>query len=187
MKQKAHHTTDVIMAGVGGKGVLTIGQMLAEIGLDKYAHSSYFPYYLGFQRGFPCDCTVVLSDEKIASTVVYRADAVIVLEASQLPTFQNRAKPGGLLVVEKAGLAEPVGRSDIQVIQVPGIEVATRVGSVQAANFVIFGAYVASSKVLPPETVSKQIEARYTQSPKIGKANRTAFEEGVKFFLKMGA
>lgn len=187
MEQKALNRTDMMVAGVGGKGALTLGQVMAEVGLSKYGHASYFPYYLGFQRGYPCHATVVLSNEKVISTVLYRTDAVIVLEAMQVPGFVDRVRSGGLLVVEKAGLAEPVIRDDIQVIEVPGVEIASQIGSILAANYVLFGAYVASSKVLPVDAFADEIMARYAAKPKVGKSNRAAFEAGAEFFLKMGA
>lgn len=187
MEQKTPNRASMIVAGVGGKGALTLGQVLAEVGLNKYGHASYFPYYLGFQRGFPCHATVVLSTNKVVSTVLYRTDAVIVLEAMQVPGFVDRVKPGGLFVIEQVGLAEPVTRDDIQVVEVPGVEIASQLGSVLAANYVLFGAYVASSKVLPVEAFAQEIEARYASKPKVGKSNRAAFEKGAEFFSKMGA
>jgi 2-oxoglutarate ferredoxin oxidoreductase subunit gamma len=187
MEKKTPNKASMIVAGIGGKGALTLGQVLAEVGLSKYGHASYFPVYIGLQRGFPCHATVVLSNEKVISTALYRTDAVIVLEAMQVPEFVDRVKPGGLLIVENAGLAGPVTRDGIRVIEVPGIEMAIQLGSSLAANYVLFGAYVASSKVLPVEAFADEIVARYASRPKVGELNRAAFEEGAEFFLKMGS
>ena len=187
MEKKTANRTSMIVAGIGGKGALTLGQVLAEVGLSQYGHASYFPFYVGFQRGFPCHATVVLSDEKVISTALYRTDAVIVLEAMQVPEFADRVKPGGLLIVENDGLAGPVARDDIRVIEVPGVEIATQLGSVLSANYVLFGAYVASSKVLPVEAFVDGIVDRYAGNPKVGESNRAAFEKGAEFFMNMGA
>jgi len=95
---------DVIMTGVGGKGVLTAGLLLAQAGMARYRNVLWFPSYQAAMRGGPSECTVILSDEDIASPILTQAQALVVMDSSQLRAFEGRVKPGGILITESAGL-----------------------------------------------------------------------------------
>ena len=99
---------EVILAGVGGKGILTTGQLLARAGLAQYKYATWLPSYGVMMRGGASECSVILSDEEIASPIIPLADAVIVMGASYFQAFEGRVRPGGVMVFDTAGLAEEV-------------------------------------------------------------------------------
>lgn len=172
---------DVIMAGLGGKGVLTVAQLLTKTGMSEYKHVSYFPAYFGMMRGGLCEATVVLSDDEIASPLLSYVDVVLIIEHSQLRQFEGRVKSGGLLLVEKSELKDKVARDDITVMEIPGVELAMKVGDILAANYVILGAYIEITKVLPAEVIEGEIEERYKSDTRMLSINMQAFREGRKF------
>ena len=178
---------EVIMAGVGGKGVLMAGELLARAALSMYPHVSWLPSYTGAMRGGPCECTVILSDDEIASPIVSRVDAVVVMEPSELKSFLGRLQPGGLLVLESAGLEEGVDREDIRVLEVPGVAAASRVGNPQTANLVLLAAYIEATKAVPLELVETELEKRLKGSEDILATNRAALVEGTKIAANCGS
>ena len=151
---------DVIMAGVGGKGVLTIGQIVAQAGLAQYQHATWIASYGLQMRGGASECTVVLSDEEIASPLVSRAGVVLLMAPGYVKAFEGRVRPGGTLIYDSAGMTEEVERGDIDVVAVPATEIGVGMGDARVANMVLLGAFVARSGVLEPGLVEAEIERR---------------------------
>jgi len=160
MKQERTTRHEVIMAGVGGRGVLMAGLLLAQAGMAEYDNVLWFPSYAGAMRGGPCECTVILSNDGIASPILPQAEAVIVMEISQVKRFENRIRPGGIAVVESTGLTEKMERDDIAVSYVPGIEKAVALGNAQVANLLLLGAYLEKTRVIDPEAIDGVLEKR---------------------------
>ncbi|MDP6347456.1 MAG: 2-oxoacid:acceptor oxidoreductase family protein [Dehalococcoidia bacterium] len=174
---------EVIMAGIGGKGVLLAGQLLTYAAMEHYTSVTWSPTYYTLMRSGPSECTVVLSDHNIASPMVSRAGCVIIFEPSQLQDFLVRVMPGGILLCESAGLP-PVGRTDIRIVKIPATEMAMGLGGPQAANFILLGAYVGLTDALPPELLEAQIDQRFPVGSRARELNRHAFQAGLEFGQK---
>lgn len=171
---------EVIMAGIGGQGVLTAGQLLAEAAMVDYAYVTWLPSYRAAVRGGASECTVILSREEIASFLLSQADVVMVMAVSQLPTFLERVKPKGSLIFETAGLKEEIKRTDIQLFPIPAIETANRMGNIQAANLILLGSYLEITKALPIEQIHFQLERKFVGKAKALAFNKEALEKGVE-------
>jgi len=113
--------SNVIMAGIGGRGVMVAALCVARAAMKSYRYVTWLPSMTTAQRGGACEATVVFSDSPIASPIVWRPQAVVIMEASQLNPFIPRILPGGLIVTEDAGLEIKVGREDIKVLKIPAI------------------------------------------------------------------
>ncbi len=168
------------MAGIGGKGVLLAGQLLAQAGMEHYPSVTWSPTYYTLMRSGPSECTVVLSTRTIASPLVSRADCVMIFEPSQLQDFLVRVRPGGILLTESAALP-PVERTDIRTVKVPATQMALGLGNILGANFILLGAYVGLTGALPPELIEAQIEQRFPAANRMREMNRHAFREGLDF------
>lgn len=171
---------DVIMTGVGGKGVLTAGLLLAQVGMNQYKNVLWFPSYQAAMRGGPCECTVVLSDDDIASPILSQTQTLIVMDATQLKDFQDRVKPGGLLLTEKAGHKEKIGRSDVKVVQIPAVELAINMGDGQASNLILLGAYIQLTGAISLSVMEKELEKRFATKQKALALNKKALNEGAR-------
>lgn len=171
---------EVIFAGIGGMGALTAGQLLAQAALSNYRYVTWYPNITTARRNAPADCTVIFSPEAIASPLIYRVETVVAIEFSQVKNFGNRVRPGGLLIVETAGLKEEVNWEDIRVLKVAGVETSLRLGSTRAANLVLLGAYVGATRAVSPESVVVDLEKRFSSRKPLLELNRRAFLEGVR-------
>lgn len=168
---------ELIMAGIGGKGILTTGQLLARAGLAHYKYATWMPSYGVMMRGGASECTVILSDDEIASPILSKAGAVIILGAGYLKAFEGRVRPDGIIIFDIAGLVDGVERQDITPIGIPATEIGVSMGDARVANMILMGAYVEATKVLPPQLVEDEIEKRMG-----GKAslNKEAFRRGIR-------
>jgi 2-oxoglutarate ferredoxin oxidoreductase subunit gamma len=184
MRQKRVATYEVIMSGLGGKGVLLAGEVLARAARFEYEYVTWFPSYSAAKRGGPCECTTIMSEEEIASPVVSQAGAVVVMEPSQLKSFEKRVNPGGLLIVESLGLKDKPGREDIRVLLIPAVERAVAMGNVQAANFILLGAYLQASGALPLEFIDRELETKFKEESFLS-LNKQALREGAKLATEL--
>ena len=180
MEQKATSKAEVIMAGLGGMGVLVAGQVVSWAALQRYKHVSWAPSYAVARRGGLCECTVIFSDEEIASPLLDQAQTVIVFDGSQMKAFESRVRAGGVMIVEKAGLTDTPERGDFTLLPVPGMEIAISLGESLINNLILLGVYVKTDRVIPCELIERELERRYGSKEKILERNKTAFRRGLE-------
>ncbi len=171
---------EVIFSGIGGGGVLLAGEILAQAANTAFEHVVWFPNYSGAVRGGPSECSVIFSDEEIASPVLSRLQAVVLLDPSQLKAYEDRVRPGGMLIVESAGLQQDAARDDITTIKVPALESARAMGNHRGANFILLGVYIKSAKLIPPELIEKALAAKRGDNTKARWLNLAAFRHGLR-------
>lgn len=70
---------EIIIAGFGGQGVLSMGKILAYSGLMEDKEVTWMPAYGPEQRGGTANVTVIVSDNKISSPILSQFDAAIIL------------------------------------------------------------------------------------------------------------
>jgi 2-oxoglutarate ferredoxin oxidoreductase subunit gamma len=176
---KASH--NVIIAGIGGQGVMLATLTLAQAAMEEYPYVVWLPSMTTAQRGGPCEATVVFSKEPIASPLVWRPQAIVVMEALQLASFLPRVQPGGWVVTESAGLNQEVDRGDVRIVKVPAIQLSVALtGDSRAANLLLLGAYIQATGVLPPSLLVRQMERRFGRNETLKAQNIGAFQEGLK-------
>ncbi|HAC21536.1 MAG TPA: 2-oxoglutarate ferredoxin oxidoreductase subunit gamma [Porphyromonadaceae bacterium] len=130
---------EIIIAGFGGQGVLSMGKILAYSGLMENKEVSWMPSYGPEQRGGTANVTVILSDERISSPVLNSFDIAIVLNQPSLEKFESKVKPGGILIYDGYGIHHPVTRTDIQVYRVDAMDAATEMNNSKAFNMIVLG------------------------------------------------
>ena len=106
---------EIIIAGFGGQGVLSMGKILAYSGLMEGKEVSWMPSYGPEQRGGTANVTVILSDERISSPVLNEYDIAIILNQPSMDKFESKVKPGGILIYDGYGIHTPAKRTDINV------------------------------------------------------------------------
>ena len=150
----------VMIGGLGGQGALLFGKLLAEASLSKYENVLFFPNYGGLVRGGLAECTVVLSDGKISSPVVEKPEAAIAMSLASLKDYENRLKPGGLLIIDMAMTPGKISRQDIKVIDIPASRTAIELGDSSVANLIFLGAYMKLTGVGSVDSVEKLLEKK---------------------------
>jgi len=148
---------EIIIAGFGGQGVMTMGKFLSYAGMLEGKNVTYLPSYGPEMRGGTANCTVVISDEEIGSPLVSNPDAVIVMNNPSLTKFEKTIKPGGTMIINSSLVTLKPTRTDIKIINVPANEMALEIGEGRIANMVALGAYVASSGVVKVDSVMEAL------------------------------
>lgn len=176
------NTHEVIVVGAGGRGAQATGQILAHAGVAIYKHVLWSGSYFAALRGAASDCIVVLSDEEIYCPWPENVESLIVLEPRRFKEFEAMVRPKGIVVMESEGELK-AERKDITVRSIPAMKIARGLGSSLAANFVLLGAYLALSRVLPPQYCEQAIKERF--SGKALELNLVALKEGLAAVNKL--
>jgi 2-oxoglutarate ferredoxin oxidoreductase subunit gamma len=169
------------MAGFGGQGMLLAGKVLAQAAMREGLEVSWLPSYGPEMRGGTANVIVRLSPAPIASPLVTRPDALLVMNLPSLEKFAPRVKAGGVIVVNRSLVPRDPERPDCLAIAVDARALAQGAGSERAANFVLLGAYVGATGVVPADAVARAIEAEFSGGrAKHAPGNVAAFRAGVE-------
>jgi 2-oxoglutarate ferredoxin oxidoreductase subunit gamma len=139
---------EIIFAGFGGQGILSMGKFLAYAGMDANMNVSWLPSYGPEMRGGTANCSVIVSDQPVGSPIVNDPMTVVVMNRPSLDKFENLIVKGGLLVMDSDLVNRDVEREDIEVIKIPAQTEAEKIGSKKIANMVLLGALVAKTKIV---------------------------------------
>ncbi len=149
---------EIVIAGFGGQGVLTMGEILAYSGIMEDKEVSWFPAYGPEQRGGTANVTVIISDEPISSPVVNKYDVAIVLNQPSLDKFEEKLKPGGILIYDGYSVNKKAERKDINVYRVNAMEEATKMDNTRVFNMIILGGLLKISPIIKIENVMKGLK-----------------------------
>lgn len=171
---------EIIIAGFGGQGVLSMGKILAYSGLMDDKEVTWMPSYGPEQRGGTANVTVILSDSKISSPVLDKYDIVIALNQQSLDKFAPKVKPGGILIYDTNGIHKHPERTDIKVLPISAMEATLEIGNSKAYNMVVMGALLeAMDYKLPMENVIKGLKKSLPERHhKLIPLNEAAIEKG---------
>jgi len=158
-------TEEIIIAGFGGQGVLSLGMTLAYAGMIEGKEVSWMPSYGPEMRGGTANCMVILSDQKISSPILAQFDTAIILNQPSMDKFAQRVKPGGLLLYECGNVLHPTQRTDLELIPIDAAAEALRIKNPRVMNMIALGAYLAIKPLLKKtsvmEALAKVLPAKY--------------------------
>lgn len=146
-------TTEIIIAGFGGQGVLSMGKILAYSGLMENKEVSWYPSYGPEQRGGTSNVTVILSDSPISSPIVNSFDMAIVLNQPSLDKFEHTVKPGGILIYDPNGVQHTPTRKDIKVYSIAAHDTSIEFKNPKIMNMIVLGGALQTRPMVQLESV----------------------------------
>lgn len=151
-------TTEILLAGFGGQGVLFAGKILAYCALIDGKELSWLPSYGPEMRGGTANCSVCVSDEPIGSPVVTFPDILAVMNQPSYDKFINAVKPDGSVFIDSSLVESKCSRSDISCHYLPSTTLANENGLQGGSNMILLGKIIKETKLFTLETVKKAIE-----------------------------
>ena len=151
-------TEEMIIAGFGGQGVLSMGKILAYSGIMEDKEVTWFPSYGPEMRGGTANVTVIVSDTRISSPILQEFDTVIALNQQSLDKFEKHVKSGGVLLYDPNGITHPPTRNDINIFRVEATRTAVEMGNPKVFNMIVFGSYLKVRPILSLDNVEKGLE-----------------------------
>ena len=132
-------TTQILIAGFGGQGVLFAGKFLAYKGLVQDMQVSWLPSYGPEMRGGTANCSIVLSDMPVGSPIITNPDVLVAMNLPSLMKFVDDVVPGGQIFIDSTLIDAKVERTDVQVFYIPATQIAKDAGFSTLANMVLMG------------------------------------------------
>ena len=179
---------EIIIAGFGGQGVLSMGKILAYSGLMEDKEVTWMPAYGPEQRGGTANVTVIVSEERISSPILSHYDVAIVLNQPSLDKFESKIKKGGILIYDGFGIINPPTRKDINVYRIDAMDKAAELKNSKVFNMIVLGGLLKVCPIVSTEGLNKALfktlpERHHGLIP----LNMKAVDEGMKIIEQIQA
>jgi len=172
--------SEVMFAGFGGQGILLSGKILAYAAMEEGLEVAWVPSYGPEMRGGTAYCTVVISKRPIGSPIIKNPLHLVAMNRPSLEKFAPIVKPKGVILINSSLIPIDSGRSDIDELKVPVVDIATELGNAKAANIVALSAFIARSKIIGLDTLKHCVESQFAKKPNVIELNLKALEAGVR-------
>jgi len=170
---------EIIFAGFGGQGILSMGKFLAYAGMEQDLNVSWLPSYGAEMRGGTANCSVILSSKRIGSPIVDHATSVVVMNSPSMVKFEDSVVKGGVLIMDSDLVDREVSRSDIEIIKIPAQSIAVEIGAVAIANMVLLGALVKKTGIVSMDAILQSLKDHGKE--KFYEMNKRALEAGAEY------
>lgn len=151
-------TTNTLIAGFGGQGVLFAGKFMAYKGMLEGKEISWLPSYGPEMRGGTCNCSVCISDDPIGSPLVLTPDILIALNQPSFDKFVSTVKPGGKVFFDSSMIENECTRTDIGIFGIPSQQLADDNALKGGSNIILLGKVLKETGICSLETMQKAIE-----------------------------
>ena len=149
---------ELIIAGFGGQGVLSLGKILAYSGIMQDKEVTWMPSYGPEMRGGTANVTVIISDKKISSPILSKFDTAIVLNQQSMDKFENLVKPGGYLIYDPNGITHHLTSTDIILCTLSAAVESALMGNAKVFNMTVLGALLMKKPIVTMESVIKRLK-----------------------------
>ena len=175
-------TTQIMIAGFGGQGVLFAGKFLAYKGMVQDKQISWLPSYGPEMRGGTANCSVVISDTPVGSPIITSPDVLIAMNLPSLQKFVDAVVPGGKIILDSTLIDAKVERTDVEVFYIPATQMAKDAGFSTLANMILAGKVLKCTDIVAWEGNKETLEA-FTPAKKAGliDVNCQALQTGYDF------
>jgi 2-oxoisovalerate ferredoxin oxidoreductase beta subunit len=167
----------VRVAGFGGQGVLLLGEVLAEAGLDAGLEVSWLPSYGPEMRSGTSNCHVRLSTRVIDSPMVTSPNVLVAMNEPSLRKFVKNVPSGGWILYNGEEFPADCEQPGVQVLARPFTEIADALGNARAGNMVMLGALLEMTGVLRDVNIDAALK-KLVKNPRWTEVNRRAIERG---------
>jgi len=173
-------TKRIVISGFGGQGVLTLGNVIANIGMHKGHNVTWMPSYGAEMRGGTANCSVILSDKIIGSPMVQnKIDMLCAMNRPSVDKFLPKVSPGGLVLINTSIVTEKIVRDDVKIIEIDATNIAVKVGMARVANMVMLAGFIKEAQLFTLADVEQELTARFAKNPQIAEMNMNAIKLGM--------
>ena len=174
-------TQQVICAGFGGQGVMSMGQLLTYAGMLEDKNVSWLPSYGPEMRGGTANCGVIVSESPVGSPIITQATSAIVMNLPSLLKFEKDIVPEGMLLINSSLIERKASREDVKAYYIPANEIANEIGNAKVANMVMLGAFLELTKVVSVDSIIAALKKVFGSAKEhLIPINKEALEKGAE-------
>ena len=151
-------TTELLIAGFGGQGVLFVGKVLAYKGLLEDRQISWLPSYGPEMRGGTANCSVILSDDPVGSPIVSNPDILVAMNLPSFEKYEGSVKTGGMIFADSSLIGAKTQREDVKAFYIPATKMAADAGIPTLANMIILGKLIRESALVSYDDIEAALK-----------------------------
>ena len=150
------------VGGHGGQGIVVMSHLLANMGMTKGLHVTWFPSYGAEMRGGSAYCSVVLSNEPVASPLIQDATHLIVMNSPSLLKLKRKlVKQGTILFNSSLIFDDPCKMGqEANCVALPASEIARELGLEKVANMVMLGGFLELTSLMSFEEAESSLREK---------------------------
>ena len=185
--------TDIILAGVGGQGILSIATIIGSAALEQGLYLKQAEVHGMSQRGGDVQSNLRLSSAPIFSDLIPKgsADLIVSLEPMEALRYVPWLAPDGWIITNTTPLVNIPNYPEMdkvmeelnrfpQVLALDVDSIAKDLGNARGANMVLLGAMSAALHILDPEKIREGIRRIFGRKGEaVVASNIKAFDEGL--------
>lgn len=173
--------TEIICAGFGGQGVLTIGKFIAQAGMKEGKNVSWLPSYGPEMRGGTANVSTVVADMPIASPIVSFPDVLVALNQPSLDKFGPSVRPGGVIIMDTDMCPNGIKRDDVKFVAAPLSKIAVEIGSTRVLNMLAIGVIIGKTNIIKYDTIEEDLTSFLKKkNPDLLDQNLIAIKRGIE-------
>ncbi|MDR2773564.1 MAG: 2-oxoacid:acceptor oxidoreductase family protein [Tannerella sp.] len=177
---------EIIIAGFGGQGVLSMGKILAYAGLMEGKEITWMPAYGPEQRGGTANVTVIISDDPISSPILNEYDIAIILNQPSMDKFEPKVKKGGILIYDGYGIQKPIKRNDIDIYRINAMDTATEFNMSKTFNMIVLGGLLKIAPMVSLDSIMNGLKKTLPERHhKLLPVNEEAIRKGMDIIQKV--
>jgi indolepyruvate ferredoxin oxidoreductase beta subunit len=183
---------DIILAGVGGQGVLSVATVIALAAMKSGLMVKQSEVHGMAQRGGAVQAHIRMSDHEIKSDLIGNGTAEMILSMEPIESlrYTDYLKPDGILISSTNPVVNIPNYPQIETILnnikklpryklVDSNTLAKEAGSSRATNMVIVGAAAAELPIANETLIDSIIQIFIRKGDKVIKINKKAFNSGL--------
>ncbi len=168
---------ELLFSGIGGQGVITLGETLCDAAIAAGYNVTFVPFYGQEKRGGRTMCNIVISDG-VESPIISEANIMLIFDERSLHDYQDLMDPNGTLIINSNMVqVEPtVDCKDVR--KVPFNDIAVEVGNAKTANVVAMGYIAKLLPEVPLDIIRDKVADSFAKKPKLIPVNMEAIRRG---------
>ena len=174
-------TSQILIAGFGGQGILFSGKLLAYKALSEGKELSWLPSYGPEMRGGTASCSVTISDESVGSPIIDNPDVLIVMNLPSLDKYEKTVKKGGTIFVDSTLIERKVERDDVRAFYIPCTKMAQDMGTPNLANIILLGKVLKECPEIGMAVMEDALKKVVAKHPEMYEVNLKAVEAGYNY------
>ncbi len=168
---------ELLFSGIGGQGVITMGETLCDAAIKAGFNVTFVPFYGQEKRGGRTMCNIVISDG-VESPIISEANVMMIMDERSLGDFQDLMAPDGTLILNSSMIEKEPTCKCKNIKKVPFYDIAQKLGNTKAANIVSLGYIAKLLPMIPYDTIAAEVEKSFAKKPKLIPLNLEALRQG---------
>ncbi|MCL2236104.1 MAG: 2-oxoacid:acceptor oxidoreductase family protein [Defluviitaleaceae bacterium] len=173
--------TKIIFSGFGGQGVLTLGQVVADIALNQGKEVTWMPSYGAEMRGGTANCSVIISDSVIGSPIILRnIDILVAMNKPSIDKFLEKTSEDSKVFINSSIVTDPVEKAGAEVLAIDATNIAVSAGNARAANMVMMAGFLTKTGLFTIDELEQALTRRFAGKKELVDVNMKAVKQGLE-------